>query len=111
MKPFLAKTRKMSRTITTFPQIAGPTRRYADNVVEFYEGTIKNLQYTTGTRADVWSRDYWARQRDRHRDAVAVWVEHAKQLELSLPVPDLLGNTTKATLSMGGGFHQTMLSW
>ena len=93
MKPFLAKTRKMSRTAATFPQIAGPTRRYADNVIEYYEGTIKNLQYAAGTRADAGSRDYWARQRDRHNGALAVWTEHVKQLELSLPVPELLGNT------------------
>jgi len=87
MKPFLTKIRRLARLITSFPAINTNTRRLAEHVVEWLETNIKVLQTTTGTRIDRWTREYNERLRDRRRDALALWAEHVKTIELVMTAP------------------------
>ena len=87
MKPFMTKIKRLARFITTFPAINTNTRRLAEHVVEWLEANIKVLQTTTGIRAERWTREYNERLRDRRRDALTLWAEHVKTLELVMTAP------------------------
>lgn len=84
-KKHYVQLRKLINLINRFPDTGSrDTQNLATRAVNYYEYALNIITYDSGINRDVWQRDYYARLRDRHPDAVAKWQQHATTLELTL---------------------------
>jgi len=88
-RPYKVKLQILRRILNNFPNTgSATTSRLGSRLLDYHDNNINVMViYTSGLRADDWSRQYYERLRDRCADSVEKWEEHVKTLELVFTNP------------------------